>query len=42
VVSADHKNNPDFGAAIANQWFGIDGVDVIADVATSSVALAVQ
>src|SRR5436190_23557578 len=42
VVSADHKNNPDFGAAIANQWFGIDGVDAIADVATSSVALAVQ
>jgi ABC-type branched-subunit amino acid transport system substrate-binding protein len=29
-------------AAIANQWFGIDGVDAIVDVATSSVALAVQ
>ncbi|MGA7868222.1 MAG: ABC transporter substrate-binding protein [Stellaceae bacterium] len=33
---------PDLGAAIANQWFGNDGVDAIADVATSSVALAVQ
>ena len=22
LVSADHKNNPDLGAAIANQWFG--------------------
>jgi len=42
LVSADHQNKPDLGAAIANQWFGIDGVDAIADVATSSVALAVQ
>jgi branched-chain amino acid transport system substrate-binding protein len=42
LVSADHHNKPDLGAAIANQWFGIDGVDAIVDVATSSVALAVQ
>jgi branched-chain amino acid transport system substrate-binding protein len=42
LVSADHHNKPDLGAAIANQWFGNDGVDAIADVATSSVALAVQ
>jgi branched-chain amino acid transport system substrate-binding protein len=42
VASADHKNNPDFGAAIANRWFAYDGVDAIADVATSNVALAVQ
>jgi branched-chain amino acid transport system substrate-binding protein len=42
LVSADHQNKPDLGAAIANQWFGIDGVDAIADVPTSSVALAVQ
>ena len=42
VVSADHKNNPDLGAAIANQWFAYNGVDAIADVPTSSVALAVQ
>ena len=42
LVSADHQNKPDLGAAIANQWFGIDSVDAIADVATSSVALAVQ
>jgi branched-chain amino acid transport system substrate-binding protein len=42
LVVADHHNNPNLGAAIANQWFGIDGVDAIADVATSSVALAVQ
>ena len=42
LVSADHHNNPDLGAAIANQWFGIDGVDAIVDVPTSSAALAVQ
>jgi branched-chain amino acid transport system substrate-binding protein len=42
LVNADHHNKPDLGAAIANQWFGIDGVDAIADVATSSVALAIQ
>jgi branched-chain amino acid transport system substrate-binding protein len=42
LVSADHQNKPDLGSAIANQWFGINGVDAIADVATSSVALAVQ
>jgi branched-chain amino acid transport system substrate-binding protein len=42
LVSADHHNKPDLGAAIASQWFGNDGVDAIADVATSNVALAVQ
>ena len=42
LVSADHQNKPDVGSAIATQWFGNDGVDAIADVPTSSVALAVQ
>jgi branched-chain amino acid transport system substrate-binding protein len=42
LVSADHQNKPDLGLAIASQWFGINGVDAIAGVATSSVALAVQ
>jgi len=42
LVSADHQNKPDLGSAIANQWYGIDGVDAIVDVPTSSVALAVQ
>jgi branched-chain amino acid transport system substrate-binding protein len=42
LVSADHHNKPDLGAAIANQWFGNDRVDAIADVATSNVALAVR
>jgi branched-chain amino acid transport system substrate-binding protein len=42
VVSADHQNKPDVGASIARQWFDVDHVDVIADVPTSSVALAVN
>ncbi|WP_018263532.1 ABC transporter substrate-binding protein [Methylobacterium sp. WSM2598] len=42
VVSADHQNKPDVGSNIARQWYDRDGVDVILDVPTSSVALAVQ
>jgi branched-chain amino acid transport system substrate-binding protein len=42
LVSADHQNKPDVGGAIARQWYDNDGVDVIVDVPTSSVALAVQ
>ncbi len=42
VIGADHQNKPDVGAAIARQWFDRDGVDVVMDVPTSSVALAVN
>lgn len=42
VISADHQNKPDVGAQIARRWFDQDGVDAIADVPVSSVALAVQ
>src|SRR5579883_3010967 len=42
VLAADHQNKPDVGAAIARQWFDRDGVDMIIDVPTSSVALAVN
>jgi branched-chain amino acid transport system substrate-binding protein len=42
VVSADHQNKPDLAASIARQWFDRDGVDIIVDVPTSSVALAVN
>src|SRR5438132_2138342 len=41
VVFADHQNKPDVGSTIARQWIDVDGVDVIVDVPTSSVALAV-
>ncbi|MFC1456776.1 ABC transporter substrate-binding protein [Microvirga arabica] len=42
VVAADHQNKPDIGASIARQWYDQEGVDVILDVPTSSVALAVS
>jgi branched-chain amino acid transport system substrate-binding protein len=42
IVSADHQNKPDVGASIARQWYDVDHVDAIADVPTSSVALAVS
>jgi branched-chain amino acid transport system substrate-binding protein len=42
IVSADHQNKPDVGSSVARQWYDQDGVDVIADVPTSSVALAIN
>jgi branched-chain amino acid transport system substrate-binding protein len=42
VISGDHQNKPDIGVNIARHWFDRDGVDAIADVVTSSVALAVN
>lgn len=42
VVSADHQNKPDIGSAVAREWIDREGVDMIADMDTSSVALAVQ
>jgi branched-chain amino acid transport system substrate-binding protein len=42
IVSADHQNKPDVGSNIARQWYDTEGVDAIADVPTSSVALAIN
>ena len=42
IVSADHQNKPDIGSNVVRQWFDVDGVDVVVDVPTSSVALAVN
>jgi branched-chain amino acid transport system substrate-binding protein len=42
VLSADHQNKPDVGSTVARQWIDTDGVDMITDVPTSSVALAVN
>ena len=42
IVSADHQNKPDVGSNIVRQWIDVDKVDVIVDVPTSSVALAVN
>ena len=40
IVAADHQNKPDIGANIARQWYDVDKVDVIVDVPTSSVVMA--
>jgi branched-chain amino acid transport system substrate-binding protein len=42
IVSADHQNKPDVGSNIVRTWIDVDKVDVIVDVPTSSVALAVN
>ena len=42
VVFADHQNKPDIGSNIVRQWYDVDNVDVVVDVPTSSVALAVN
>src|SRR5688500_12809463 len=42
IVVADHQNKPEVGSGIARQWYDVDKVDVIVDVPTSSVALAVN
>lgn len=42
LISADHQNKADVGAAIARRWYDTDQVDLIVDVPNSAVALAVQ
>jgi branched-chain amino acid transport system substrate-binding protein len=42
VLSGDHQNKVDIGAAIARRWTENEGVGMIADVTNSAVALAVN
>jgi len=42
VVFADHQNKADIGSNVTRQWIDQEGVDAIADVGNSAVALAVQ
>src|ERR1700681_2520087 len=42
IVSADHQNKPDLSVSIARRWYDVEGVDMITELTTSSVALAVQ
>ena len=42
LVTADHQNKPDVGVALARQWYDVGGVDMITELTTSSVALAVH
>ena len=41
VIAADHQQKPDVSAGIARQWFDRDGVDLVADVNNTAIALAV-
>lgn len=42
LLSADHQNKPEVALSIARGWFDNDGVDVIVDIANSSIALGVN
>ncbi len=42
VIVGDHQNKPDVGSTLARRWIDEQNVIAIADVPTSSVALAVQ
>ncbi|QUS39650.1 ABC transporter substrate-binding protein [Tardiphaga alba] len=42
VLVGDHQNKPDVGVNITRQWFDRDKLDVVVDVPTSSVGLAVS
>jgi branched-chain amino acid transport system substrate-binding protein len=42
IVTADHQNKPDLATSIARRWYEVEGVDMITELTTSSVALAIQ
>src|SRR5580698_7372668 len=42
MVTGDHQNKPDLATSIARRWYDVENVDMITELTTSSVALAVQ
>ena len=42
IITADHQNKPDLASSIARRWYDTEGVDMITELTTSSVELAVQ
>jgi len=42
IISADHQNKADIASNIARKWFDEEKVDAVADLVTSSTALAVM
>lgn len=42
LVTADHQNKPDLAASIARRWYDVENVDMITELTTSSVALAIH
>jgi len=41
ILSADHQNKPDIGAAIVRRWFDVGNVNAVADIANSAVGFAI-
>ncbi|MFZ5733969.1 MAG: ABC transporter substrate-binding protein [Pseudomonadota bacterium] len=42
IVTADHQNKPDLAVSIGRRWYDVEGVDMITELTTSSVALAIH
>ena len=42
IVAADHQQKPDVASAIARQWYDREGVDAVADLNNTAIALAVN
>jgi branched-chain amino acid transport system substrate-binding protein len=42
LITGDHQNKPDLAVSIARRWYDVENVDMITELTTSSVALAVQ
>ncbi len=42
ILSGDHQNKPDIGAAIVREWIDRDGVAAVADSVNSGVAFAIN
>src|SRR5580698_9814472 len=42
IITADHQNKPDLATSIARRWYEVEGVDMITELTTSSVALAIH
>lgn len=42
IVAADHQHKTDVATTIVRHWIDVEGVDVVADMPNSAVALAVQ
>src|ERR1700737_4644735 len=42
IISADHQNKADIASSIARKWFDEEKVDAVADLVSSSTALAVM
>ncbi|MGY8680619.1 ABC transporter substrate-binding protein [Bradyrhizobium sp. UFLA05-153] len=42
LVTADHQNKPDLATSIARRWYDVENVDMVTELTTSSVALAIH